>query len=224
MPAILSRLARLYRFVNNAQPHPLHGKFADSQPADGAEWRSVIGANTFRNAVLLHRGITDPSHCLVAQAVDRLTTEHKPVECIGNSERVTALTIAAFKTAFEIQAPNLVRPCSFNHRLHMRHCTALPRNPNQTGCCNAPMNGTRGRPTLVRFDPQLSQCELPPVFRTYRYRRIPSMRQKRGLRILFRSPEISFDYQGFVVTGSILRPKAQRIHCPRWNRRTGRWS
>ena len=34
MPAILGRFARLYPFVNDAQPHPLHGKFADSQLAD----------------------------------------------------------------------------------------------------------------------------------------------------------------------------------------------
>lgn len=52
-------------------------------------------------AILLHQGVADPIHFLMAEVVDCLAVEHKPAERIGDSERVTALPIAAFKTAFE---------------------------------------------------------------------------------------------------------------------------
>ena len=94
VPAILLRPPWLNALVNDAELHPSERQLRETKETNSCEWRSVVCANTFRHAILAHSSIAHCAHLSQVHACDCLAANQKPAVCIGDRERIAAVTIA----------------------------------------------------------------------------------------------------------------------------------
>ena len=82
---------------------------------------------------------------------ERVLTARQPAECIGDSEGVAGARHCHIQNCLRNPCTKPDSALCFHQALHIRHCTALPRNPDPTGCCNGSVNRARTRSKAARL-------------------------------------------------------------------------